>query len=219
MSSLCYAARKTHEFGLANLEYAQADIMELGSIGRTFDVISTVGVLHHLADPMAGWRELVSLLRPRGVMLVGLYSERARRDVAAAREFIAARGYESNAADIRRCRQDLMSSGEHAGLASLRDFYGTNECRDLLFHVQEHRFTLPRIKEMLELLDLDFLGFSLEAGTMKKYRQRFPQDLAVASLECWEDFEKEFPGTFAGMYLFWAQKRGAVSALPAPGQQ
>lgn len=207
LASLCYAERKAHELGLANIKHAQADITRLASIGRSFDVVSSVGVLHHLEDPMAGWRELVALLRPDGVMLVGLYSERARRAVVAAREIIAARGYGSTPQDIRRCRQDLISSGTHAELASLGDFYGTNECRDLLFHVQEHRFSLPRVKEMLQTLGLDFLGFSLDAGTLRRYRRRFPQDAAASSLERWDDFETEFPDTFAGMYVFWTQKR------------
>jgi hypothetical protein len=33
------------------------------------------------------------------------------------------------------------------------------ECRDLLFHVQEHRFSLPQIGATLEELGLDFVGF------------------------------------------------------------
>jgi 2-polyprenyl-3-methyl-5-hydroxy-6-metoxy-1,4-benzoquinol methylase/Flp pilus assembly protein TadD len=73
-TSLAYARRKTRALGLTNIEYGQADILKLASLGRRFDVIETVGVLHHLADPAAGWRVLLSLLRPHGLMLVGLYS-------------------------------------------------------------------------------------------------------------------------------------------------
>jgi hypothetical protein len=50
-SSLCYAKDKTREIGINNIEYAQADILELGSLGRQFDVISSSGVLHHMSDP------------------------------------------------------------------------------------------------------------------------------------------------------------------------
>jgi 2-polyprenyl-3-methyl-5-hydroxy-6-metoxy-1,4-benzoquinol methylase len=92
LSSLAYARRKTQELGLRNIEYAQADILELGTIGRTFDRIESVGVLHHLAEPTAGWRVLVPLLRPDGKMLIGLYSELARRVIVEARARIAARG-------------------------------------------------------------------------------------------------------------------------------
>ena len=64
-------------------------------------MIETAGVLHHLADPAAGWRLLLSLLRPNGLMFVGLYSVTARRSLTAARAQIAARGYRATADDIR----------------------------------------------------------------------------------------------------------------------
>ena len=57
--------------------------MKLRSIGRKFDIISSMGVLHHLAEPIAGLRELLSLLRPGGFMRIGLYSESARQEVVA----------------------------------------------------------------------------------------------------------------------------------------
>jgi 2-polyprenyl-3-methyl-5-hydroxy-6-metoxy-1,4-benzoquinol methylase len=58
--------------GRSNIEYGQADILKLGSLGRSFDLIESSGVLHHLADPLAGWRVLLSLLRPGGFMMIGL---------------------------------------------------------------------------------------------------------------------------------------------------
>jgi hypothetical protein len=142
-------------------------------------------------------------------MLLGLYSEHARRTVAAAREFIAERGYMANAADIRRCRQDLLSAKDGAQfrqLASIRDFYSIGECRDLLFHVQEHRYSLPRIGEMLGELGLSFIGFLQAPHVARRYAERFPEDRAMTDLEHWSTFEEEFPDTFAGMYVFWVQK-------------
>ena len=40
------------------------------------------------------------------------------------------------------------------------DFFTTGECRDLLFHVQEHQFTIPEIKNFLAEIGLTFLGFT-----------------------------------------------------------
>ena len=90
LTSLAYAVRKTRELGIGNIEYRQADILALGALTERFDVVDCTGVLHHLADPVAGWRILCSLLRPGGLMRIGLYSEQARRHVVRAREFIAA---------------------------------------------------------------------------------------------------------------------------------
>src|SRR5207248_4273231 len=136
----------------------QADILELASIGRAFDLIASVGVLHHLAEPVEGFRVLSSLLGPGGFMRLGLYSERARRDIVAARGFIAERRYASTAADIRRARQDLFDRrAEFGRVTTARDFYVTSECRDLLFHVEEHCFTLPQVSKMLASLGLRFI--------------------------------------------------------------
>ncbi len=110
MASLCYARRKTRELGIANVEYAQADILKLGTIGRSFDAIETSGVLVAIGDPWGAWRILLELLKPGGVMSIGLYSETARRNVVAAQKYLAERGYRANDEDMRRGRQDVMAS-------------------------------------------------------------------------------------------------------------
>jgi tetratricopeptide (TPR) repeat protein/2-polyprenyl-3-methyl-5-hydroxy-6-metoxy-1,4-benzoquinol methylase len=204
-ASLAYAARKTREAGCANVEYAQADITELECVERSFDLISCVGVLHHLSDPLAGWRALVKRLRPGGFMLVGLYSEIARRDIAAARAMIAERGYAPDAAGIRRCREAILADPAWQALTTLRDFYGLNECRDLLFHVQEHRTSLPALARTLDTVGLRFLGLAVAPEVQRRFALRFPQG-PLADPLLWDRFEQENPGTFAGMYIFWVQK-------------
>ena len=87
--------------------------------GEQFDFIDASGVLHHLADPWEGWRMLLSLLRPGGVMQVGLYSELARQNVVAARALIAERGYRPIPQDIRRCREDIVAAADGSLLKSL----------------------------------------------------------------------------------------------------
>jgi SAM-dependent methyltransferase len=210
LASLSYAKNKTRSLGLENIEYAQADILNLGSIGRTFDLVEASGVLHHLADPLAGWRVLVSLLRPAGFMGLGFYSEIARRHVVAARKFIAGRGYGATADDIRKCRQDIVDLDDSAGIKAvmgLSDFFSLSECRDLLFHVQEHRLTLPEIDRFLAENNLQFLGFRIRPNVLQKYSDRFPDDKTRTDLSLWHRFEQENPDTFINMYQFWVQKR------------
>lgn len=209
-ASLAYAKRKTRELGIANIEYGQADILRLGSIGKTFDFIECVGVLHHLEDPLTGWRVLRSLLRSGGVMHIGLYSALARRDIAAAQHLIAARGYEATTEGIRQFRLDLQLADQwrpFRSLTALEDFYDTSGCRDLLFHAREHRFTLPQIKEALAELELDFLKFNLDPAVQQRYSLQYPGELARADLNCWTQFEVENPSTFLGMYNFYVHAR------------
>lgn len=212
LSSIAYAIRKTNELGIANIEYAQADIMELGALERQFDLIESVGVLHHLEDPVAGWRILTDLLRPGGLMKIGLYSELARQDVVACRKLIADKQYSASVEDIRRCRQDIISLSAEGNetlsqIFDKNDFFSMSECRDLLFHVQEHRFTLPQLEEALTEPGLEFLGFEIrEQSALAAFRERNPQDSDLTSLRLWHEFELDNPDTFSNMYQFWCSK-------------
>ncbi len=200
--SLAYARRKTREAGLQNIEYAQADILKLGGLGRSFDRIEALGVLHHLADPTAGWRVLLSLLRPDGIMRVGLYSEVARRAQVEVREFIAARGYRATAEDIRALRQAIVRNPRWNTLLDSGDFYTMSGCRDLLFHVMEHRFTIPEIAAFLERHGLQFLGFELDRKIVEIFQQQYPGASALTDLTHWSGFETANPDTFRRMYVF-----------------
>jgi len=212
LSSLSYALRKTNSLGFSNIEYAQGDIMELGDCGRMFDLIESVGVLHHLRDPLAGWRILVDLLCPGGIMRIGLYSESARQDIISGSSLIAEKGYVASAKDIRQCRQDIIAMAadgnpKMAKLCNTSDFFSLSQCRDLLFHVQEHCFTLPQIEAALGSLKLKFLGFEmLDKSSLKEFRKSHPKKSALTSLSLWHQFEIKNPDTFRSMYQFWCQK-------------
>ena len=209
LTSLCYAKRKSIELGLNTIEYGQADIMALGILERRFDVIEASGVLHHLGDPMEGWRVLLRLLRPGGFMRIGLYSEVARQGVVRGRAFIAERGFGSTQEDIRRCRQEMMTADREGGFESLfqvSDFFSVSACRDLLFHVQEHRMTLDGINLFIKENALQFLGFDIDSHVIDAYVRRFPGDHAATDLPQWQLFENENPDTFRSMYQFWVQK-------------
>ncbi|HLY53816.1 MAG TPA: tetratricopeptide repeat protein, partial [Steroidobacteraceae bacterium] len=206
LGSLSYARRKTRELRLGNIEYAQADILELGSLGRTFDVIGAIGVLHHLADPFRGWRTLLTRLRPGGLMRLGLYSRTARRVLVRAREFIEAQGFAPTPDGIRSFRQAALA--EHAGaelraLTRSRAFYSMSDCRDLAFNVQERTLTLEEIGSFLGDAGLRLVGFELEPQVLGRYRARFGADPACTDLRNWSVFEAAHPDTFTGMYRFW----------------
>ncbi|CAO3439646.1 tetratricopeptide repeat protein [Azospirillum doebereinerae] len=211
LASLAYAQRQTRKLQIGSIDYAQADLMELGGLERRFDIIQSVGVLHHLADPLAGWRVLTGLLRPGGLMRIGLYSEKARGAVVAAREHIARNGYGSTTAEIRRFRQDVLAlpAGHPVrAIADSPDFHNVSACRDLVFHVQEHRVTLPQLAGWIAGLGLDFIGFQLDDPALaQRYRRRFPEDPDMGDLSLWDRFEDENPQIFGGLYQFWVRRR------------
>jgi len=211
LMSLAYARRKAREEGLQNIEFAQADILNLKGVGRTFERIEAMGVLHHLADPKAGWRALLPLLAPDGIMRIGLYSAIARRSIVDARALVGERGYAATAEGIRALRQDIIREREEPRwkpLIRTVDFYSMSGCHDMFFNVVEHRLTIPDIKAFLNENGLSFLGFELDAKVIEKFREQFPVPDAILDLDRWNEFELANPQTFLNMYQFSVRKAG-----------
>ena len=96
---------------------------------------------------------------------------------------------------------------EMAKICNGEEFFSLSQCRDLLFHVQEQRFTLPQIEKALKSLHLNFLGFEMEdRRTLSRFTESHPNRDCLTSLSLWHEFELENPDTFSGMYQFWCQK-------------
>ena len=142
-------------------------------------------------------------------MRIGLYAERGRSDVVAARRLIAAKGFPPTDDGIRAARQALLALPEehpaHPVVWS-PDFTSVTGCRDLLFHVREHRTTLPRLGRELDEVGLELLGFQhANPSVPALYRERWPDDPRQVDLGRWDALEAERPRIFSGMYLFWAR--------------
>jgi SAM-dependent methyltransferase len=211
--SLAYAARKALELGAANLCLQQADLLELEQLPETFELISCVGVLHHLEQPARGLQQLVQRLQPRGVLRVGLYSTLARRPLGLARQWIAQERIAPTPAAIRafRARVAALSDSDpiKQQLAVSYDFYSLSSCRDLLFHVQEHTFTMLQVADLLRECGLSVLKVDVKSPAHAlAYRQRFPDDPTAANLQNWHALELEHPTMFGGLYALWLRRRG-----------
>lgn len=207
LSSLAYAKRKSIEFDINNIEYLQADILDLQQLNRSFDIIESGGVLHHMEDPFKGWSTLVQCLNPGGLMKIALYSKLARKDVARLRQYIKDTGLGDDVNSIKTVRNWLINDSEsgYERIKLFEDFFSLSEFRDLAFHVQEHQFTLPQIQNYLQKLGLEFCGFESPA-IVKKFSAIYTGTDDQYDLEKWAEFEERYPDTFSGMYQFWCQK-------------
>ncbi|WP_170921088.1 methyltransferase domain-containing protein [Enhydrobacter aerosaccus] len=216
-TSLAYGKRMAARHGVGNIEFLRGDILDLPRLGRVFDHVECVGVLHHMADPRAGLLAISAVMRPGAFLRLGLYGEGGRKIVEKARRDIAAARIPPTLEGLRDFRRRVMGGdlGRLAGLTAWEDFWSASLLRDLCFHVQEHRFTIPRLRAFLEGSGLTFLGFEFNAGSAHRavaeadpialYRARFRNETTLSDLARWEQLECEKPALFAG-YAFVCQK-------------
>lgn len=209
-TSLAYARMKAEQHGLQNITLGVGDILNISALNTAFDLIESSGVLHHMAEPWSGLRALAATLKPGGLMRVALYSERGRSAVAAARALIAAHDIPDTDNGVRQARQILQAlPADHParGVIDTPEFFTLDGLHDLIFNVQETRYTPRGLKALLETAELKFLGFDVSDNKVKEqYRRENPDDLAMLDLDKWDAFEHNHPGTFAEMYHLWCHK-------------
>ena len=208
LSSLAYAKRKLDELGINNVELIQMDILEIGLLGKSFDIIECGGVLHHMDNPSRGLELLLGVLKKNGFLKLGLYSELARKEIVTARNYIREMKLKPTESNIRFFREKVFS-GEINNLNNLKiseDFFSLSQCRDLCFHAKEHRFTINQLIKILNDNELTFLGFFLPQQLKNLYLKSFPKDKKQTKLGNWAEFETKYPLTFSAMYQFWVCK-------------
>ena len=207
-SSLNYAKSKVEDYGMKNVNFIEMDILELKKLNKKFNLIECSGVLHHMEDPIEGLSNLTESLELGGFLKLGLYSKYAREEILRAREIIKEKDIGTNLDEIRNFRNDVLNGNlkKITKVTNWSDFYSTSMCRDLCFHSQEKCYSLIEIKNMLEIANLEFLGFTISKDITDKY-QSINEDLeSLKDLQLWDKFEELHPNSFREMYQFWTRK-------------
>ena len=208
-NSLAYAIRKSKEYEMDAIDFRKMDILNVADIGSKFDIIECKGVLHHMSDPNEGLAALTCQLNSGGYIKIGLYSELARSLVLKARSHISKLSLKPTASGIREFRKMVINK-KLDDLSDImlwaRDFYSLSECRDMCFHVQEHRFCMESLKKLLSDNGLIFCGFIIPTSIQKAYLESYPLDSEMTNFDCWQTFEAKYPITFSETYQFWAYK-------------
>lgn len=208
-ASLAYARRMASSLDLDRIAFVQGDILDVAALGQTFDVITSTGVLHHMADPVQGLARLASVLKPGGLMRLALYSRRAREPVRLAREAIAAAGWSPDAEGIRALRRAVLAlppGDPMAQLAVSDDFYNLSGCRDLAFHACEHVYEPSNLPALAAEAGLAWRGFDLQSAQIAALQQAFGPRADFADVALWDRLEARQPSLFSGMFHFWLQK-------------
>src|SRR3954467_778904 len=133
-ASLELAQAAAQRFGVRGVRFVETDLRNPGLRREAFDVVVCNGVLHHTPDPRASFDALCRLVRPGGVLVVGLYNAFARLPLRARRLVARLTGYRWIPADpVLRDRRTEPDRRE----AWVRDQYR---------HPEEHRHTLGEVR-------------------------------------------------------------------------
>ena len=207
--SLAYAIRKAKEKNIKNINFYHLDLLDLELLNKKFDIIISTGCLHHMEKPEDGLESLVNVLKPQGLIYLGLYSKRARSEIEWTRKYIQKRKIDVTEDNMRSFRTKILNS-ENKKLQSIRgllDFFSLSNFRDLLFNYTEHTYDFIKIKELLESKKLNFIAFNeMNPNVKNSFKNHFPNENDEVNLELWDKFEKIYPKTFLGMYRFWVKK-------------
>ena len=76
--SLALGRAAAPRLGIGQVEFVETDLHHPGLREGAFDIVYCSGVLHHTPDPRAAFGHVARLVRPGGLIVIGLYNRYAR---------------------------------------------------------------------------------------------------------------------------------------------
>ena len=147
------------------LRQEQRSLLDLKGEGP-FDYINSVGVLHHLREPLAGMKALGSLLADTGLIHLFLYADGGRWEIHRTQSALSRLGAGSGAEGLRLGRELFQVLPEGNRLRQnyeqrwLIDTAADSNFADMYLHPQETSYDLRRLFDLIEAAGLQFAGFS-----------------------------------------------------------
>ncbi len=208
-NSLAYANHMALELDIDNIDFKLADLTKLPALGKKFSIIECSGVLHHIRHYKKALSNLLTNLKPNGLIKLSLYSQRTREPVNQVRNLFEQDKIQSNRHKIQVSRHAIMQSDiikSKIGITSSDDFYSMSGTVDMLFHEYEKQYTPLMIKKLCSEFQLSFLGFSsLSHKTKQDFKYFHGIQADLLNLKQWDEFEDKHPHTFSNMFQFYCQ--------------
>ncbi len=208
-SSLAYARHMAQQLNIDNIDFKLADLTKLSVLGKKFSIIECSGVLHHIRHYKKALSNLLSNLKPNGLIKISLYSKRTREPITQVRGLFKQDQIQSDRHKIQVTRHAIMQSEvikNKIGITSSDDFYSMSGTVDMLFHEYEKQYTPIMIKKLCGEFQLAFLGFSnLSHKTKMDFKAFHGKHADLLDLKQWDEFEEKHPHTFANMFQFYCQ--------------
>ena len=166
-SSLNHQQYLKDKHGLANLELHLLPIEELPTLGLEFDLVVSTGVLHHMADPLAGMKALAGCVRPDGAIGVMLYAKYGRTGVYLLQSVFRDLGLRQDDASLRMVK-DTMSllPPDHLVASYLKlapDLQYDAGLVDTFLHGRDRSYTVDDCIDLVTSAGLVFQGWLSKA--------------------------------------------------------
>jgi SAM-dependent methyltransferase len=149
--------------GLDNLELHLLPIEEASALGRDFDLIVSSGVLHHMADPLAGLKALGGCLRRDGALGIMLYAKYGRIGVEILESVFRDLGLSQDEASVQLVKDTIaMLSADHpvrSYLKVARDLLSDGAVVDTFLHSRQRSYTVEECLDLVSAAGLAFQGW------------------------------------------------------------
>ncbi len=176
------ARKRADVRGLRNIDWINDSLLNLPNMDvGPFDFIDCSGVLHHLEDPDAGLKALLSALKPGGAMSVMVYAAYGRTGIYQVQNLMRMINDEDDTAAVKiRATREVLGSlpGHHwfnAGKRILRAYNDLDNDAgifDLLLHTQDRPYSILEVHDWLERCGMKLAS---EPGTYYHQLQYLPE--------------------------------------------
>ena len=162
-ASLTHEETLKQRHGLAGLSLYQCRVEDVASLRAAFDCIVCHGVLHHLADPVAGLQALGGVLRRDGVLDLMVYAPYGRAGVYMYQELFRLMDLGQTPRDVQVVKDALAGlSQEHPlrrYLAGALDLNADEGLVNTFLHPRDRAFSVGQCLELVEQAGLVFQGW------------------------------------------------------------
>jgi len=146
--------------GTFHVTFQTGDLLDVSLAPGPFELIDAYGVLHHLADPLAGLWALAARLAPGGIMRVMLYSRYARREEESIRRALRLLQVRDPASVKRLIARAKPGSRLKAYVAASPEAADSAGLADALLHPCVRTYRIDDVLELSRLSGLELLFFA-----------------------------------------------------------
>jgi SAM-dependent methyltransferase len=214
--ALKVAIERCQRSGANRVEFHHLSLFDVDTLPGQFDLINSVGVLHHTPDPIRGIQALAGKLAAGGLMHIFVYGELGRWEIKLMQEAIGL---------LQGDRRGDYQDGVKIGRSIFASLPATNrlvkreqdrweienhkdECfADMYVHPQEIDYNIQTLFELIDASGLDFVGFS-NPDFCAQYRLIELLDPEVAHYEFFLS-KPTLPTP-----IDWAQDEALLAAIP-----